>query len=54
MSKYLESPLVLCVGGSWLVSADLVRNKDWNAIQQRAVTSTALARGVTGASKIRN
>ncbi len=36
---YLALPNVCCVGGSWVVPAELIRNKDWNGI-------TALARGV--------
>jgi 2-dehydro-3-deoxyphosphogluconate aldolase/(4S)-4-hydroxy-2-oxoglutarate aldolase len=40
MTNYLELPNVICVGGSWLSPANLLRNKDWKEI-------TALARAAT-------
>lgn len=32
MATYLELPNVICVGGSWLSPANLMRNKDWKEI----------------------
>jgi 2-dehydro-3-deoxyphosphogluconate aldolase/(4S)-4-hydroxy-2-oxoglutarate aldolase len=37
-SDYLKLPNVICVGGSWMTPANLVKAKDWDAV-------TALARG---------
>ncbi|MBU2710652.1 bifunctional 4-hydroxy-2-oxoglutarate aldolase/2-dehydro-3-deoxy-phosphogluconate aldolase [Zooshikella harenae] len=33
-SKYLALPNVMCVGGSWVVPSDAVRNKDWQRITE--------------------
>ena len=41
MANYLELPNVICVGGSWLTPANVVRDKDWKAI-------TALAHAASG------
>jgi 2-dehydro-3-deoxyphosphogluconate aldolase / (4S)-4-hydroxy-2-oxoglutarate aldolase len=41
MASYLDLPNVICVGGSWLSPANLMRDKDWKAI-------AALARAATG------
>ena len=41
MASYLDLPNVICVGGSWLSPANVMRDKDWKAI-------TALARAATG------
>lgn len=39
---YLALPNVACVGGSWLAPANLVANKDWNEITQRAQAAAKL------------
>jgi 2-dehydro-3-deoxyphosphogluconate aldolase/(4S)-4-hydroxy-2-oxoglutarate aldolase len=44
MQNYLELPNVICVGGSWLSPANVMRDKDWKAI-------TALARAATAGSQ---
>ncbi|HEX3896359.1 MAG TPA: bifunctional 4-hydroxy-2-oxoglutarate aldolase/2-dehydro-3-deoxy-phosphogluconate aldolase [Rudaea sp.] len=44
MAIYLELPNVICVGGSWLSPANVMRDKDWKAI-------TALARAATAGSQ---
>ncbi len=36
MIEYLAEPTIAAVGGSWIVQADLVKNKDWSAIRDRA------------------
>ncbi|HEY1848460.1 MAG TPA: bifunctional 4-hydroxy-2-oxoglutarate aldolase/2-dehydro-3-deoxy-phosphogluconate aldolase [Opitutaceae bacterium] len=36
LPDYLRSPLVACVGGSWLASSALIRAKDWPAVQKNA------------------
>jgi 2-dehydro-3-deoxyphosphogluconate aldolase / (4S)-4-hydroxy-2-oxoglutarate aldolase len=44
MANYLELPNVICVGGSWLSPANVMRDKDWKAI-------TALAHAATAGSR---
>jgi 2-dehydro-3-deoxyphosphogluconate aldolase/(4S)-4-hydroxy-2-oxoglutarate aldolase len=39
---YLELPNVVCVGGSWLAPADLLRAGDWRAITNLARAAMAL------------
>lgn len=39
---YLALPNVACVGGSWLAPANLIANKDWNEIQNRARAASRL------------
>jgi 2-dehydro-3-deoxyphosphogluconate aldolase/(4S)-4-hydroxy-2-oxoglutarate aldolase len=41
-AAYLALPNVLCVGGSWLAPADLVRAADWTAITALARKAAAL------------
>jgi len=43
-SDYLALPNVACVGGSWVVPAELVQKKDWEGI-------SALAAGVVEQAK---
>ena len=48
LADYLAEPLVLAVGGSWMVRPDLVRAADWAAITRlarEAVGAVARARG---------
>lgn len=40
---YLKLANVACVGGSWLVPAEAVKNKDWNAITELAKAAVANA-----------
>jgi 2-dehydro-3-deoxyphosphogluconate aldolase/(4S)-4-hydroxy-2-oxoglutarate aldolase len=42
---YLALPNVMCVGGSWLTPAELVREADWARITQLARDAAALRRG---------
>ncbi|OYV84939.1 MAG: keto-deoxy-phosphogluconate aldolase [Acidiphilium sp. 21-68-69] len=41
---YLALANVICVGGSWLTPADLLRAGDWRAISARAAAAAALRR----------
>lgn len=41
-SQYLNLPNVVCVGGSWVVKADMVANGDWDAISQLAKVASKL------------
>jgi len=44
VSAYLRLPNVLCVGGSWMVPAAEVGERDWSAIQARAWETMNVAR----------
>lgn len=41
---YLSLPNVVCVGGSWIASPDLIAAKDWDEITSRARQAAALGR----------
>jgi 2-dehydro-3-deoxyphosphogluconate aldolase/(4S)-4-hydroxy-2-oxoglutarate aldolase len=43
-AAYLQSPLVLAIGGSWLAPRDLIARHDWAAITDRAARATAIVR----------
>ncbi len=43
-TDYLSLPNVLCVGGSWVAPATLVKARDWAAITALAVEAAALKR----------
>lgn len=36
LASYLALPQVICVGGSWLVPADAVKNRDWSQVTKLA------------------
>jgi len=42
--NYLALPNVICVGGSWLTPADMVKAADWNGITALARAAAALKR----------
>lgn len=42
--RYLALPNVVCVGGSWVAPADLVENRDWQAIEDLALEAARLRR----------
>ena len=44
--RYLALPNVVCVGGSWLVPRDALRQGDWGRITELARGTGALRRGV--------
>lgn len=44
MVDYLALSNVLCVGGSWLAPADMLRNKDWEGITKLAKTAVETAK----------
>ncbi len=46
VASYLDSPLVMAVGGSWLAPRDLIREQDWDAIRERASQATAIVQRV--------
>lgn len=43
--RYLALPNVVCVGGSWLVPRDVVRQGDWTRITELARGTAALRKG---------
>ncbi len=43
-NQYLALPNVACVGGSWLVPKNLVRDKNWQAITDIALKTMALVK----------
>jgi len=42
LADYLRSPLVACVGGSWLASSELVKARDWDAVTGNAAEAAAI------------
>ncbi|MFI0848217.1 2-dehydro-3-deoxy-phosphogluconate aldolase [Mesorhizobium sp. IMUNJ 23232] len=45
VKDYLSLPNVVCVGGSWVAPDDLVKSKDWAAIEGLAHEASALRKG---------
>jgi 2-keto-3-deoxy-6-phosphogluconate aldolase len=41
MESYLTRPDVIAVGGSWIVSPDLVKRRDWAGMSQHRVLHAA-------------
>ena len=48
ISNYLESPLVLGVGGSWIATRQLIHNQDWKTITQNALEATQIIKEMRG------
>ncbi len=42
LRRYIESPLVLCVGGSWLARPQDVSRRDWESIRREAAAATRI------------
>ncbi len=45
VKDYLALPNVICVGGSWVAPDDLVKAKDWSAIEALARAASTLSEG---------
>ena len=43
--EYLALPNVICVGGSWIMPADAIANKDWKRIEALAREAASLKQG---------
>lgn len=43
--EYLALPNVICVGGSWIMPADAIANRDWKRIETLAREAAALKQG---------
>jgi len=48
--EYLKNANVAACGGSWIATAELIRNADWNTIRTNAQTATAIAQESRGRS----
>ena len=46
--SYIESPLVIAVGGSWLAKKELIQKKDWKKVTENARMARALVKNVRG------
>jgi 2-dehydro-3-deoxyphosphogluconate aldolase/(4S)-4-hydroxy-2-oxoglutarate aldolase len=44
LAEYLNSPLVMAVGGSWLAPRELICEQNWEAIADRAKQATEIVR----------
>lgn len=48
MRGYLEDPIVLAVGGSWMAKREFIQNKDWETITEQAQEASAIVREIRG------
>ncbi len=48
LPDYLRSPLVACVGGSWLAGTGAIRAKDWTGVEKNAAGASAIVRQCRG------
>lgn len=46
-AEYLREPSVVALGGSWIAPTNLVRQRAWEAIRERAAAACALAANTT-------
>lgn len=46
MRSYLEDPIILAVGGSWLADSKLIQKQDWKAITENARRASQIAREI--------
>jgi 2-dehydro-3-deoxyphosphogluconate aldolase/(4S)-4-hydroxy-2-oxoglutarate aldolase len=46
LAMYLRSPLVTCVGGSWLAKPDVIQRQDWQAICRNAAEAMSIVRSM--------
>ncbi len=44
LPQWLDSPTILCVGGSWLAPRDVIQRKDWAALQRTAEQAAEVVR----------
>lgn len=44
LATYLQSPLIVCVGGSWLAKPDVIQKRDWETIRRNSAEATAIVR----------
>ena len=46
LAMYLQSPLVACVGGSWLAKPDVIQKHDWETIRRNAAEAMTIVRSI--------
>ncbi|RMG34877.1 MAG: bifunctional 4-hydroxy-2-oxoglutarate aldolase/2-dehydro-3-deoxy-phosphogluconate aldolase, partial [Methanobacteriota archaeon] len=46
--QYIEDPLILAVGGSWIAKRDQIRNKEWTKITENARKASELVTKIRG------
>jgi 2-dehydro-3-deoxyphosphogluconate aldolase/(4S)-4-hydroxy-2-oxoglutarate aldolase len=46
MRNYLEDPIILAVGGSWIAESKLIQKQDWKAIAENARRASQIAREI--------
>ena len=46
--EYLKNPIVAACGGSWIATAELIRNADWEGVRRNAQMATGIAKEVRG------
>ena len=46
LATYLQSPLVACVGGSWLAKPDAIQKHDWDTICRNAAEAMTIVRSI--------
>ncbi|MHB8908333.1 MAG: bifunctional 4-hydroxy-2-oxoglutarate aldolase/2-dehydro-3-deoxy-phosphogluconate aldolase [Syntrophales bacterium] len=47
MRSYLEDPMILAVGGSWIADSKLIQKRDWKAITGNAHRASQIAEEIT-------
>jgi len=47
-AEYLKNANVAACGGSWIATAELIRNADWDAIRKNAQIATGIAKEIRG------
>ena len=50
LASYLREPIVVSVGGSWMVTKELIEAADWATVRALAARAVEIVRGVRGAS----
>lgn len=46
LAMYLRSPLVACVGGSWLAKPDVIQKHDWVTIRRNAAEAMTIVHSI--------
>ncbi|MCQ8242254.1 bifunctional 4-hydroxy-2-oxoglutarate aldolase/2-dehydro-3-deoxy-phosphogluconate aldolase [Rhizosaccharibacter radicis] len=44
LAEWLQEPSVAAVGGTWIASRQMIRDRNWNGIRQAATTAVRIAR----------
>ncbi len=46
LATYLQSPLVVCVGGSWLAKPEIIQRRDWETIRRNAAAAMSIVHSI--------